>query len=474
MKCILFAFCAGVLALSACQSPLAGETTASPTIGPSKTPYLSRTPSLTPTLTKTPAITATFDAFNIQTVTPAPAEVCPILKPDEPPPPFDYDAMLSGSDDPREIINGYLNNYGIDALKNIQQDQTLFFADLTNDNSTELILQNWFTIDLDRFIAIFSCQQGKYQVIFESMFSSIFYPGRVETIVDANRNGIPEIAILLDHSQGIRCYEVYEWDDQQFRNLLERDYEADLEIAYKGTICVETTGSIEFKDIIGNGLLELIAHSGGTLNWGVYADFCPCRGSTDVYSWDGRYYVLYQSEYDPPEYRFQAVQDGDYFSLAGEYDRALAMYQRAITSPNLQWWSPELRNYWRSFGQSTPPVEDKNEYTALSAYSYYRIMLLYILENRRISANSIYHEIQTRYKGKPVGKAYAELATAFWEEYTVTQNIRNACEKAIAYTEEYPGEILPYLGNTRNLADLSIFHGFESLDYEPEDICPFK
>jgi hypothetical protein len=190
--------------------------------------------------------------------------------------------------------------------------------------------------------------------------------------------------------------------------------------------------------------------------------------------------VDYHQEFDPPEYRFQAVQDGDRLSLSGDYERALDLYQQAILSDNLKWWSPELRKYLQDTYIATPvkptPLSDKNEYYSLAAYARYRIMLLHLVRGRLPEARVVYNTLQERFGGEEVGHPYAALAAAFWESYQVSQNIEQACHQAIEYAALHEIEILHYLGNLKNTEDFSLAydHGQQSLAYSPADVCPFK
>ncbi len=426
------------------------------------------TKTASPSNTATPSLTTTFDPHNIQTVTPSTPEVCPILEYNSEPPPLDIDKLfMSNVEIMNDYILDYLNKYGVEAMSQMVNENSRFAViDLTNDGNPELV----YADDNGMTFTVFGCQGGEYKIILGFPADAIAFRGRILAINDGNRNGIPEIAFNTGYySQGGHYYRVFEWDGTQFQNIF--------------FLYVNSTGELTFTDIDNDGVQEIIINN-GVPYWGlVYIEFGPWRNTTSTYKWKGSQYVLVQEECDPPEFRFQAVQDGDRLFLAGDYDNALAFYQQAITSENLKWWSSELRyyliqEYLFDFGwvESIPdyPAEDKNEYISLSAYSYFRIMLIYLTKNQEANARGIYDLIQSKYTSEPYGRIYSEMTNAFWGEYIANQDIAFACQKAISYAKDYQNEILRYLGNTSLDFFYSIPHGDQSLEYKPESICPKK
>src|SRR5262245_3692473 len=94
------------------------------------------------------------------------------------------------------------------------------------------------------------------------------------------------------------------------------------------------------RDLDGDGIAELIWTGEVSPEWhGDYWAFYPQRLATHVFRWDGVNYTAQLVEYSAPQFRFQAVQDGDMYSKAGFYEKALESYQLAITSDRLKWWT---------------------------------------------------------------------------------------------------------------------------------------
>jgi len=164
------------------------------------------------------------------------------------------------------------------------------------------------------------------------------------------------------------------------------------------------------------------------------------------------------------------------YFYAGRYDLALDSYQQAISSDQLDWWSPEKAQQLRfqiwAHNNPTPeptptdlPV-DPNEYYILAAYSRFRIMLLNLVQGDVIEAEAVYNQLQQLFPPGQPGSAYAELAESFWIAYQNTYELSLACSQAVAYARANPQTILEPIGG--------FAHGFQSFFYKAEDICPIK
>lgn len=121
------------------------------------------------------------------------------------------------------------------------------------------------------------------------------------------------------------------------------------------------------------------------------------------------------------------------------------------------------------------PIIDSAEYYHLAAYARFRIMLIYVLLGSQVNAKVAYNSLQAGFPKGQTGHSYAEMATAFWQEYQSSSDIQLACGKAVEYAIDHDEEILPYLGNVTYLSNLldNYYHGWQNIDYLPKDVCPF-
>jgi tetratricopeptide (TPR) repeat protein len=313
----------------------------------------------------------------------------------------------------------------------------------------------------DRAPQIFLCDQGAYKSVIPQPKTKYYYSIWLEDIVDLNANGIPEIILGSTGCAspcGYRVY-IFEWNGQEFQVHSEFH---------------EYIQELTFEDVDHNGTKDMLAFVTGNPGGNLHrSDYLPKRYRRVVYGWNGSAIVQIEDQYDPPVYRFQAVQDGDRFTQLGKYEAALAIYQTVISDDSLDWWSPERATYIALdedlfFQPETPlptPVPELTEYPRLAAYATYRMIILYAYLNKIDLAKTAYTTLQDKFPPGDPGHPYTEMATAFLDAYRSSGKMYNACAAAVAYADAYP-EILTPLG--------SDYHGWQSHTYIPADVCPFR
>jgi hypothetical protein len=444
------------------------RTTPSPSRRPPDTSLPTSTLRKTSTATTQATITPTFDASSLITRTPAQPAQCPEEKP-ELVPTFNYDddnwmlvwkqilEALNHGVTRKAIISVYSQHYPTFARRWILE------KDVTGDDIPELL----FTFMPESFIA-YLCKDGQYQAVQLPVNSYHFLQPTIITIKDMNRDGVDEI-IARAGDDRIRVFTVYEWDGNKFVELNEK---SDCMVLYGPS-------TVKALDVNGDYIQELVLKQEIPI-WSEYTYGLPWRKETRICSWNGASFVLTSTEYAQPEYRFQAVQDGDRATLAGDYGKALNFYQQAIFSDTLDWWSNE-RSWYESnvyvkefvinptLDSSLTP--DPAEYPNLTAYSRYRIMLLHIVRDYLPEAKIVYDTLQAKIPNGQVGHAYAEMAEVFWNEYQKSSDLKQACSETVKYATSYAEDILSYLGNSKFS---KAYYGDQSLEYQPEDICPFR
>jgi hypothetical protein len=452
------------------------------TTAPSPTAADTRTslPSATATTSITPlptilTFTPTFDVSTIVTVTPATRAECPESIPY---PEKDFDLFRfkenGNYESAQDAVLGLLNRYGPEVLVNHARDtgiasEEIAFRDFTNDGVPELAIREALTISSTPF-EIFGCRDGEYQVLLSIPSNGLGYAPILFSSEDNNKNGIPELTILAGFlSQGGHSFVVYEWDGEKFANIVSPFYQNDPDSKY---LWVEATGEIHYEEIDNDFLNELMLDSGLPV-WETYWSGLPWRNKRTYYKWNGQNYSPYKIEFAQPEFRFQAIQDGDLAFSQQEYDKALSLYQEAIFSDKLKSYSPEIRDNLRAqwdarYGTTPTPTPYPialDEYPKLAAYAYYRIALLHLVQNHESDATTVYNTLQQKFGSDPYGHPYVEMATAFWATYQSTHKMYDGCAAAIQYAAEHP-EILIPLG--------SDYHGWQSHIYVPTAVCPFR
>jgi hypothetical protein len=445
---------------------------------PSATPTTSETPTISPTSTITPlptipTFTPTFDVRTIVTATPAPKAECPqttvVLHPNVAFLDFSFDKQDNRANAEKNLLD-FLNQHGLESLKNVLHElpwingRDYAIKDFTNDGVPDLILRAGATY-------IFGCVNGEYGSLLVLHPDGQLMAPAIESITDANRNNVPEIIFLTAvQSQGGRIYGVYEWNGKNFSNLIPSKY---LDAPDEGEISIEVTGKIYYQDVDHDALMELVTESGIPL-WSTYYDGLPLRNETTYYKWNRKQFVPAKIEFAQPEFRFQAIQDGDLAVSQQEYAKALDLYQRAVFNEKLKYYSPEIRknlqeNWVRSLTNDqpspTPAAPDPTEYPRLAAYAYYRMVILHTFLGETEAAQVKYATLQEKFPVGSPGHPYVEMANAFWDAYQSSGKMYRACAASIAYADAHP-EILIPLG--------SDYHGWQSHKYVAADVCPFR
>ncbi len=476
MKRTVIGLLSGILFLTACGGtptqiqptsvPLTDTATPSPTSTqtslPSETPKASVTP--LPTI---PTFTPTFDVSTILTVTSAPKAECPKENPNITPDfvlPDLAKCNATGNIDycyPQNTANNildFLNSGGsiqsvIRRLKKATDQYA--YQDVTGDSINEFMFVDFRAF---RGFNIFVCKMGHYELLQPAADP----PVNLQFIEDMNSNDIPEIILSGGECTGSGCFGVYtyEWNGNTFVNLSPQ----------AGIFGLK---NFEITDIDKSGTKEILLT--GNLISTFYFEYytrAPWRDEIHTYMWNGNLFLEQPVEYVSPEYRFQAIQDGDRSILNGKYEEALAFYQDAIFNNKLEWFSRERKKYIETLGgvygkdvTPQPLIPDSTEYPRLSAYAYYRIMLLHLVQNHESDANTVYNTLQQKFGNDPYAHPYVEMAIEFWEAYQSPHKMYDGCAVAIDYAVKHP-EILTPLG--------SDYHGAQSHTYVSEDVCPFR
>ncbi|MCD4672160.1 MAG: hypothetical protein K8R77_05790 [Anaerolineaceae bacterium] len=230
--------------------------------------------------------------------------------------------------------------------------------------------------------------------------------------------------------------------------------------------------SWEVQDIDQNGTLELIVRGGIE----THEDFIvhgPHQPLMQVYTWNGEGFVLDDLQIGPPGYRFQAVHNGDLYTLLHDYEQAEAFYRQAIDDPTLFYWMDNSVEYFRavreaSYGHIPTPTmsaPDVDEYPNLAAYAQYRIVLLHILQGQLQEAGEAYEAMLEAYPAGEEGHIFVQLAERLLDEYRASEDVRVACAEVVEFSALHEDEVLQYVGG---------YHGWQTLEYEVGDVCPFR
>jgi hypothetical protein len=332
-------------------------------------------------------------------------------------------------------------------------------VDVTGDGVPELFIQN-------DGLRILSCSDGEYEQILHLPYDHGALQGpTLELLSDANNNGIPELIVsLFKLTRGGGSYDILEWSTRGFRSLVLSSSLLPFKPYYPylepGLSC---DSGVSLRDFDNDGQQEL-DFCNGLPFWDVCAVYPPWRVNWNIYEIDAEgNYVPFSVTCSPPEFRFQALHDGDRLTLYGDYESAIRMYQDAIFSDKLDWWSAERREFYCQRAFQNAPVSksdidaariksgqvlspDPSEYPTIAAYARFRIMLQHIVRNWLPEAEIAYKALISKHPHGPTGSQFADMATAFMDEYRQSADIELACSVALRAISPPDDTMFRYLG----------------------------
>jgi len=172
----------------------------------------------------------------------------------------------------------------------------------------------------------------------------------------------------------------------------------------------------------------------------------PFRQVTRTWAWDAAQqgFAVVSETLEAPRYRIHALLDGEAAARRGDWDLALDLYHRVVRDEALLDWAD--------------PVSERAN---LTGYSMYRIVVAYASKGDRGDARVAYGILQNQYLDASIGRAYAQLATAFWDAYSQADDVESGCLAARAFAEAHRQELLDPLS-----------FGYANSAFTPGDVCP--
>jgi hypothetical protein len=341
-------------------------------------------------------------------------------------------------------------------------------VDVTGNTTADVVVSLSFAVEgqyAEGALFVYSCSGGEYQggavVPLGGQLFSIGGPDPgIRAIQDMNADGVPEIVVstiemIGTHGNFTRLFRVLEWDGSQFVDLVQND-------SGQPNVAPVENGDGAVYDTNGNKNQELVLTNGPGQG---YPDGGAQRERTDTWAWNGYGFRLFRSDFESAIYRFQAVQDGDDRALAGRYKDALGFYEQAISDDDLLGWSEGQLWPDTAYGESAKPTPDPDERARLSAYALYRTVLTQVASGAPEEAQATFEVLKEQFPEEDPGYPYAQLAEAFWNEYSTRADVVRACAKAAEFADAHAEAILAPLG--------SRFYGYLNRDYGAEDVCPF-
>jgi len=309
-------------------------------------------------------------------------------------------------------------------------------ADLDGDGDMEWILAiadpTPLTLTVAGNLLVIDRQGDKYRLIYQIPPKTDSYRDNVVILAtkDINADGKAELVYTTTTCGAHTCFtavHLYVWDGTSFRSLT-RDQ---IEMPY---------GKVSLENREGDAALELILHGGtiGSVGAG------PQRARTEIYSWNGTHYVPTKTIYDESDFLYFRVLDANVALKAGDYKKAIALYQDAITSSKLRVWKEWIE-------------EGKKERNDLVAFSRYRLMLTYALAKDEAKAKAILEDLE---RSQPE-HIYTQVAQTFWKAYGERKDITAACLAVTEFAYQHPETV-----------EVLLDFGYANPSFTPDEVCP--
>ena len=385
-------------------------------------------------------------------------------------------------------ILAYLNLTGtiddltetLDALHNDFVDvkgTQVFRTDITWDDVAEVVVSvnGDFGGGVEGAILAYGCEEGAFvllgQIDVYGMSDDDAYLPQIIDIVDMDGRAGADIVHSYVSVVGrgyIREIEIHWWDGYRF------------DILASGWQVWAGNGTIVDRDE--DGTPEIVLTSPETYNPEFDANGqIDWRQTEDVWQWLGGLFIpVCKRAISEPDFRFEAVENGDDnllcgFYNPGYYDIALDYFQQVIDDETLLDWPLDCRTpFYCATEEPENYATDPGERLRLMAYSRYRMMQVYLALGDLEAAAIIHKTLLVGHPSGTPGHPYAELATVFWESAMATDNLGTACEETLAYATEHQEElfVLPDIYQRGDDADP---HGyFDRFIDSSWQICTFR
>lgn len=336
----------------------------------------------------------------------------------------DIDAFLSAGGAPLQLDTALRENW--DALGEHGGVRADF--DLTGEGVPDVVV-TLRTPDEGGMLAIFTCSDGyyvmRYQVTFEGE------PPQLLQVGDMTYDNQPELMFAsracaaADDCAYTTQLVGWRGDLGRFVSLLGGDIES------------ERAPTVEDMDNDEIGEIIVRFDNPGSATTG------PLRTGITIYDWNGAAYVPSVTQLDPPRFRIQVIHEADRAFNRLNAQEAIPLYQLALNGSGLEPWL-------------------NDEGALLDSYTRYRLVVAHAYTAADESALEAYQQLVDRYPDAETAPVYVPLASAFWNAFQVTNNLRSACQEAKDFMTTHPEAV-----------DLLNRYGSRSPAYSDTTLCPF-
>jgi len=440
---------------SACEGE---EEAATATPTATETPAVTATPTTVPTPTATATPTRTAAPTPTATPLPSPTALATptaVAAPRQPGDFADYPAAIAGyltvaGGSPSclaELFAAWDMPTAIPEWADESGSVDCAADDLDSDGEDEYLLRvtNPVLTDVwpDSEVLIFDRGFAGYEVAFQSSETLGPVPPWQPVILgvrDFNGDGKLEASFSADSCGAHTCWTsvyILAWDGQQYVDIIE------------GEVGVPWARGISFVDVEGDGIEELYVAAGqiGSIGAG------PQRDANFTYAWDGTYYVLVETEIEPSEALYFAVVDGDEAYAIGDIEKAVQLYNKAISDAGLWDWKEDFSG-----------VSGRDELVPYAHFRLYLAQLTSLPPDDGAAAQDLVDSIAAlagQFPDSLHAQAAAQFAAAYPDGQASPQALAAGCSAFLAYVKD----------NRQEFDDIW-YYGYANPELVPERLCP--
>jgi hypothetical protein len=313
-------------------------------------------------------------------------------------------------------------------------------VDLTGDGDPETVVSIFdplgkvFGPSPSGLLIVYGCASQLAPLLYQDAGQPMLQVRALGDLIGAGRGG--QVAAVRSECGAHTCFDTLDvlgWDGTRLVSLM-------------GERLQMPSPAYSFVNLDGDAAQEIQAVSGPINSVGAG----PQRTIAETWKWNGAQYVKVGQTLSPPEYRIHLVHDSDDALLSGDFAGAIEMYNRVIADDTLRDWLVEAG------------VDKPADRANLTAYAWYRIMLVQARLGDVASAQAAFDRISTDFPVDTPGHEYQDLAQIFWTKYQATSSLSEACVAVNAQANNV----------TDAIDGLNAF-GYANRQYVANDMCLF-
>ncbi len=283
-------------------------------------------------------------------------------------------------------------------------------------------------------LMIFVCGLGRYELALNQSPGSEFQPPSVQMVEDLNADGLAELVISEKLCGAHTCFEriqVLNWNGAVFVGRLEGVTD-DLPGSVFAPLDPDSDGIYDIL-ITGTGIGSVGAGPQRPVlrTW----RFRPGTGN----------WLPGEDQLAEAEFRLHALHDADAALQSGDFESALLGYQRVIEDDGLLDWQD--------------PVAERAD---LSAFSHYRIVLIYTELGDTETAGEVLRQMDGAYPSGSSQRVFVEMAILFRNAHA-SGGLQAACNAVRGLAAVHTDTVLDPLGSLR--------FGYANPDYTLNELC---